>query len=65
LKRSTFRSFNEWAQNLNDKYPVHLDGHKRIETGSLVLNDPASAEGCLAIWSVSQNISDFETLFEG
>ena len=65
LRRSTFHSFNEWAQNLNDKYPVRLDSHKRIETGSLVLNDPASAEGCLAIWTVSQNISDFDTLFEG
>ena len=57
LKGSGFDSFNKWAANLTEHHPIQLDDYHRIKNGKIFLNDPSSANGCLAVWTVSRDIA--------
>jgi len=55
LRAEGFASFPACAQSLAEKFPLRLAGEPvpRIREGALCLNDPATAQVCLAVFQVS------------
>jgi len=55
LRADGFENFPAWAQALEDRFPLRLEGSPvpRIREGALCLNDPALAQVCLAVFQVS------------
>jgi uncharacterized ferritin-like protein (DUF455 family) len=55
LRAGGFESFPAYAQMLAEKFPLQLEGEPlpRIRAGALCLNDPATAQVCLAVFQVS------------
>jgi hypothetical protein len=54
LRAEGFGSFPAFAQSLAGKFPLQLEGEPRprIRSGALCLNDPATAQVCLAVFQV-------------
>lgn len=55
-----FADFSAYAQALNERFPLRLEGEPvpKIREGALCLNDPAEAQVCLATFEVSRNLAD-------
>lgn len=51
-----FDGFSSYAADLKARNPVEHSGHpiSRLDSGVVCLNDPGSAEDCLAVWRVSR-----------
>ncbi len=62
LRAEGFDGFADYAQKVNEKSPLRLEGEPvpRIREGAICLNDPAQAQVCLAIFQVGRTL---ETLF--
>lgn len=60
LGSKELRPFDSIARQLESKFPVELKGHPkpRITSGALSLNDPSSAQSCLAVFQVGKTIED-------
>ena len=56
LRAEGFENFPDYARSLTEKFPLRLEGEPvpRIRSGALCLNDPATAQACLAIFQVSR-----------
>lgn len=56
LRAEGFEDFPAYAAMLEDKFPLQLEGEPvpRIREGSVCLNDPATAQVCLAVFQVSR-----------
>ncbi len=56
LRAEGFENFPNYAQSLAEKFPLRLEGEPvpRIREGALCLNDPATAQVCLAVFQVSR-----------
>jgi hypothetical protein len=56
LRAGGFENFPAYAQMLAEKFPLQLEGEPlpRIRAGALCLNDPATAQVCLAVFQVSR-----------
>ena len=56
LRAEGFENFPAYAQMLAEKFPLQLEGEPlpRIREGALCLNDPATAQVCLAVFQVSR-----------
>ena len=57
LRAEGFENFPAYAQMLAEKFPLQFEGQPlpRIREGALCLNDPATAQVCLAVFQVSRN----------
>ena len=55
LRAEGFNNFPDYARRLAEKHPLQLAGEPlpRIREGALCLNDPATAQVCLAVFLVS------------
>jgi uncharacterized ferritin-like protein (DUF455 family) len=51
-----FANFSDYAQALSKRFPLHLEGEPvaRIRAGALCLNEPATAQVCLATFQVTR-----------
>jgi uncharacterized ferritin-like protein (DUF455 family) len=60
LRAEGFEDFPGYARALEDKFPLRFEGEPapRIREGALCLNDPATAQTCLAIFRVSRRLDD-------
>jgi len=56
LRAEGFENFPAYAQMLAEKFPLQLEGEPlpRIRAGALCLNDPATAQVCLAVFQASR-----------
>ena len=56
LRAEGFENFPTYTQMLAEKFPLQLEGEPlpRIREGALCLNDPLTAQGCLAVFQVSR-----------
>ena len=56
LRAEGFEDFLAYAKMLAKKFPLELEGEPlpRIRAGALCLNDPATAQVCLAVFQVSR-----------
>ena len=56
LRAEGFDNFPAYAKMLAEKFPLELEGEPlpRIRAGALCLNDPATAQVCLAVFQVSR-----------
>ena len=57
LKASGFATFADYAQDAVRRHPLHRAGspQPRLREGAVCLNDPSSAQACLALWVVGRN----------
>ena len=57
LKASGFSDFFAWAQSRAQQHPCHLEGEPvaRLRQGMVCLNDPRTAEFCLAVLDVRKS----------
>lgn len=56
LRAEGFDNFPDYAKSLAEKFPLQLEGEPfpRIREGALCLNDPATAQACLAVFQVNR-----------
>jgi hypothetical protein len=56
LRAEGFEDFPTYAKRLMEKFPLQLEGDPipRIREGAFCLNDPATAQVCLAVFQVSR-----------
>ncbi len=59
LRQKGWASFPEFAQALKSRFPLQLAGspRARIDCGVLALNDPETAETCLAVLQVGKELT--------
>ena len=59
LRAEGFENFPAYAKSLAEKFPLQIAGENlpRIDSGALCLNDPATAQVCLAIFCVGKNLA--------
>jgi uncharacterized ferritin-like protein (DUF455 family) len=59
-----FEDFPTFARSLSQRFPLRFQGEPtpRIREGSICLNDPTSAEVCLAVFQVAHGESGFASL---
>ncbi len=59
LRVEGFENFPAYAESLEKKHPLQLEGEPvpRIHEGALCLNDPATAHACLAVFQVAHPAS--------
>ena len=59
VRKSGFESFSDYARSLIERHPLLLEGEPtpKIREGALCLNDPATAQVCLAVFQVSRGPS--------
>ena len=59
LRAAGVENFPAYAKMLADKFPLQVEGEiiPRIRDGALCLNDPASAQVCLATFQVGRDLS--------
>lgn len=59
LERENAPSFAVWAERLREQHPVELAGEPvaRLRSGVIGLNDPATAEACLAVFIVGNSVA--------
>ena len=60
LRAEGFDNFPAYAKMLAEKFPLELEGEPlpRIRAGALCLNDPATAQVCLAVFQVNRRASE-------
>ena len=59
LRTEGFENFPTFAKSLTEKFPLQLEGQPpRICAGALCLNDPATAQVCLAVFQVGRTTFD-------
>jgi uncharacterized ferritin-like protein (DUF455 family) len=60
LRAEGFENFPAFANSLVKKFPLQLEGEPvpRLRSGALCLNDPATAQVCLAVFAVSRKADD-------
>jgi uncharacterized ferritin-like protein (DUF455 family) len=60
LRAEGFADFPGYARALEEKCPLRLEGEPapRIREGALCLNDPATAQTCLAVFRVSRRLEE-------
>ena len=65
LRAGGFESFPAYAKALAEKSPLQVEDEPvpRIREGALCLNDPATAQVCLAVFQVSRTANALENLF--
>ena len=58
LRTEGFESFSDYARALNERFPLRLEGEPepKIRSGALCLNDPATAQVCLAVFQVGRTL---------
>jgi len=58
VRAEGFADFNAYARSLRERVPLLLEGKPvpKIRQGALCLNDPASAQLCLAVFQVSRTL---------
>jgi len=58
LRAEGFADFPSYARSLSERFPVRLEGEPvpKIREGALCLNEPATAQVCLAIFQVSREM---------
>ena len=55
LRAEGFENFPTFAQSLAEKFPLLLEGNPpHLRSGALCLNDPATAQVCLAVFQVGR-----------
>ncbi len=61
LRAAGFENFSTYAQMLAEKFPLQLEGDTvpHIREGALCLNDPATAQVCLAVFKVARDAAAF------
>jgi len=59
LRAGGFENFPDYARSLAEKFPLKLEGEpvSRIREGALCLNDPATAQVCLAVFQAACDVS--------
>ena len=59
MQAEGFENFSDCARSLTGKHALHLEGEptRKIREGVLCLNDPATAQVCLAVFQVSRGPS--------
>jgi len=57
LHQHGFSAFTAYAHALQERMPLRLEGVPvaRIRSGAVCLNDPETAQACLATWSVGRD----------
>jgi uncharacterized ferritin-like protein (DUF455 family) len=66
LRAVGFENFPPFAKSLTEKFPLQLEGNPpRIRSGALCLNDPATAQVCLAVFQVGHAAFDFSPTTAG
>jgi len=60
LRAEGIESFPAYAQALETQFPLQLEGEPvpRIREGAFCLNDPATAQTCLAVFRVSRSVDE-------
>jgi hypothetical protein len=60
LRAEGFEDFPGYARALEEKFPLRFEGEPapRIREGALCLNDPTTAQTCLAIFRVSRRLDE-------
>ncbi len=55
-----FESFSDYAGALSERFPLQLGGEpvSKIRSGALCLNDPATAQVCLAVFQVGRTLEE-------
>lgn len=58
LRQEECGHFSDYASRLAKQFPLQLEGEPipRIREGALCLNDPAEAQGCLAVFRVARTL---------
>lgn len=58
LRALEFENFHHYAEALSKRFPLQLEGEPapRIREGLLCLNDPMSAQACLAVFQVHRSL---------
>jgi hypothetical protein len=57
LRAESAEDFAGYARALSERFPLRLEGDSpRIREGELCLNDPASAQVCLAVFQVTRSL---------
>jgi len=58
LRADGFETFPDFAHSLAEKFPLQFQGAPpKIRAGALCLNDPVSAQVCLAVFQVARDFS--------
>ena len=62
LRAVGFENFADYARMLSEKFPLQLEGEPlpHIRSGALCLNDPATAQVCLAVFQVSRSATTLD-----
>ncbi|HUC83685.1 MAG TPA: DUF455 family protein [Candidatus Acidoferrales bacterium] len=60
LRGQGFEDFSSYGRALDEKFPLRFEGEPvaRIGEGALCLNDPATAESCLAVFQVGRRLAE-------
>jgi uncharacterized ferritin-like protein (DUF455 family) len=60
LRAETFENFPDYARSLTEKFPLQIETEPvvRIRAGALCLNDPATAQVCLAVFQVGRSLDE-------
>jgi uncharacterized ferritin-like protein (DUF455 family) len=60
LRAEGFNNFPDYARRLAEKHPLQLEGEPLpcIRAGALCLNDPATAQVCLAVFQVGRTAAE-------
>ena len=64
LRATGFENFSIYARSLAEKYPLRLEGEPvpRLRAGALCLNDPATAQVCLAVFQVARDVASLTSI---
>jgi hypothetical protein len=59
LRAETFENFPDYARSLTEKFPLQIETEPvvRIRAGALCLNDPATAQVCLAVFQAGRTLN--------
>ena len=60
LRAEGFANFPDYARALREKFPLQLEGDPvpKISAGAVCLNDPATAQVCLAVFQVGRTLEE-------
>jgi uncharacterized ferritin-like protein (DUF455 family) len=60
LRTEGFENFTDYARSLAEKFPLQLEGEPlpRIRSGALCLNDPTTAQACLAVFRAGRSAAE-------
>jgi len=59
LRAAGFENFPAFARSLSEKFPLQLEGNPpRLRSGALCLNDPTTAQACLAVFQASRKADE-------